>query len=100
MIDKVVNSGGKEEVNSLDGKYKATPLHWARSKDDITQLVNFGATLEQKSFTDDRQTGLKLTYRGVGRVSARLGQKINFAENWWRGVFWGVVYEFSIEIAL
>ena len=61
MLDKIINSGGKEEVNSLDGKYKATPLHWARSKDDVTQLVNFGATLEQKSFTDDRQTGLKLT---------------------------------------
>lgn len=59
MLGKVINSsGGNEEVNSLDGKYKATPLHWARSKDDITQLVNFGAELEQKSFTDDRKHGI------------------------------------------
>ena len=36
-------------------------------------------------------------FEGSLRVSAGLGQKINFAENWWRGVLWGVVYEFTIK---
>lgn len=41
-------------MNAVDEKYGGTPLHWARSKDDITQLVKYGAQLEQKSITDDR----------------------------------------------
>ena len=33
---------------------KGTPLHWARSKEDVHLLIQFGAKLEEKSFTDDR----------------------------------------------
>ena len=56
MLEKVImgTSDGTEEINALDGKHKATPLHWARSKEDVTQLISYGAKLEEKSSTQDR----------------------------------------------
>ena len=33
---------------------KGTALHWARSKEDITQLCTYRAKMEKKSFTGDR----------------------------------------------